>query len=182
MDVCSQKTVELLSKKKKRYHPIHILQRAINYYIISLSSHPYIAKLIYKHYLNAAKISTQPTEKGKVLLNYSNPSFRVKNIKKQDLIWFIDNMKNNEDDYSEAYLDIEKCEKEGLIKCDIEIDSESKHIKDLIKLLNIAVNGRDDYIFENLEKSQYNRSDSDESEFNKVRVDVKKNTLFLKIK
>ena len=181
MDVCSHKTVELLSKKKKRYHPIHLLQRAINYYIISLSSHPYIAKLIYKHYLNAAKISTQPTEKGKVLLNYSNPSFRVKNIKKQDLTWFIDNMKNNEDDYSEAYLDIEKCEKEGLIKCDIEIDSESKHIKDLIKLLNIAVNGRDDYIFENLEKSQDNRSDSDESEFNKVRDEVKKNTLVRKI-
>ena len=184
MDICSKKSIELLRKNKK-YHPIQLLQKAINYYIISLSSHPYIAKLIFKYFLNAANICTYPTDKGKILLNYSNPSFKVKNIQKQDLFSFIDNLKKNENDYSEIYLDIEKCEKEGLIKCEIEINMKSKKIEELIKLLNHAVNGKSDYFFDFLEKNPENKnintSDSDESEINKIKIEVKKNTLVRKI-
>ena len=184
MDVCSKKLFELY-KKNKKYHPIHLLQKAINFYIISLASHPYIAKLIFKYFLNAANIYTYPTEKGKTLLNYSNPSFKVKNLQKQDLASFINNLRKNLDDYSETYLDIEKCEKEGLIKCEIEIDMKSKKIEELIKLLNHAVNGKSDNFFDLLEKNPDNKnintSDSDESEINKIKVDVKKNTLVRKI-
>ena len=184
MDLCTKKVLELI-KKNKRYHPLYLLQKAINYYIISLSCHPYIAKLIFHYFLFAAKISTYPTEKGKLLLNYENPSYKVKNIKKQELSSFIDNMKNNEQDFSELYLDIEKCEKEGLIKCEIEIDMTSKYIQDLIKMLNTAVNGLNENVFDFLEKNaetkSINMSDSDESEINKIKVDVKKNSLVRKI-
>ena len=184
MDICSKKVIDLLRKNKK-YHPIQILQKAINYYIISLSSHPYIAKLIFNYFLNAANICTYPTEKGKILLNYSNPSFKVKNIEKQDLFTFISSLKKNENDYSETYLDIEKCEKEGLIKCDIEINMKSKKNEELIKLLNYAVNGKSDYFFDFLEKNPQNKnintSDSDESEINKIKIDIEKNTLVRKI-
>ena len=49
MDICLNKVNEL-SQKNKKYHPIQLLQKAINYYIISLASHPYISKIIYKLY------------------------------------------------------------------------------------------------------------------------------------
>ena len=184
LDICIKKIYDLV-KRNKKYHPIYLLQKSINFYIISLSSNPFIAKLIFKYYLKAANISTYPTEKGKVLLNYSNPSFRVKKMKKQELSLFMNNLKINENDYSEIYLDIEKCEKEGLIKCDIEIDMTSKHIQELIKLLNNAVNGQMEETFEfsekNLDDKSANMSDSEETEINKIKSDIKKNNLVRKI-
>ena len=108
MDICTKKVYEL-ARKNKKYHPIYLLQKAINFYIISLASNPYIAKIIFSYYLKSASISTSPTEKGKVLLNYANPSFKVKKIGKQELSKFIDNIKANENNFSEIYLDIEKC-------------------------------------------------------------------------
>ena len=184
MDICTKKVYEL-ARKNKKYHPIYLLQKAINFYIISLASNPYISKVIFSHYLKAATISTYPTEKGKVLLNNANPSFRVKKIEKQGLSKFIDNIKANENDFSEIYLDIEKCEKEGLIKCDIEIDMTSIHIKELIKLLNMAINGQKEAAYEvtekNLDDKTENLSDSEETEFNKMKSDIKNNYLVRKI-
>ena len=184
MDLCTRKVFDL-SKKNKKYHPIYLLQKAINFYIITLASNPYITKVIFKYFLKAANISTYPTEKGKILLNYSNPSFKVKKMEKQTLSWFIQNMKTNENNFSETYLDIEKCEKEGLIKCDIEIDMTSKDIEELVKYLNIAVNGqREDPIVQsdkNSENKSINLSDSEDTEINKMKTDNKKNTLVRKI-
>ena len=184
MDICSKKIYELV-KRNKKYHPIYLLQKAINFYIISLESNPYIAKLIFKYFLKSASISTYPTEKGKFLLNYSNPSFRVKKMPKQDLSVFINNLKANDDNFSEIYLDIEKCEKEGLIKCDIEIDMASKYIQELIKLLSNAVNGQREEPLEisekNLDDKNMNMTDSEETEINKMKSDIKKNNLVRKI-
>ena len=184
MDVCTKKIYDLM-KKNKKYHPIYLLQKAINFYIISLSSNPYIANFIFSYFLKAASISTHPTEKGRILLNYSNPSFRVKNIKQRELSWFIDELKTNANHFSEIYLDIEKCEKEGLIKCDIKIDMTSQHIEELIKLLNSAVNGQREDAIEvserNSENKSINISDSEDTEINKIKSDIKKNTLVRKI-
>ena len=184
MDICTKKVYEL-ARKNKKYHPIYLLQKAINFYIISLASNPYIAKIIFSYYLKSASISTYPTEKGKVLLNYANPSFKVKKIGKQDLSKFIDNIKANENNFSEIYLDIEKCEKEGLINFDIEIDMTSIHIQELIKLLNMAINGQKEEVFENSEKKfddkNENMTDSEETEFNKMKSDIRNNYLVRKI-
>ena len=184
MDICTKKIYEL-AKRNKKYHPIYLLQKAINFYIISLSSNPFITKIIFKYFLKSASISTYPTEKGKFLLNYTNPSFRVKKMKKQDLSVFINDLKTNENNFSEIYLDIEKCEKEELIKCDIEIDMTSKYIQELIKLLNNAVNGQKDEASEtsekNLEDKSINMSDSEETEINKRKTEIKKNNLVRKI-
>jgi hypothetical protein len=114
MDICLNKVNEL-SQKNKNYHPIHLLQKAINFHIISLASHPYIAKIIYDTYFKIATISTYPTEKGKFILNSSHPSYRCKRIQKCSLEKLINAMENNENNFSELYLDIEKCENEGLI-------------------------------------------------------------------
>ena len=109
----------------------------------------------------------------------------MKKIEKQGLSKFIDNIKANENDFSEIYLDIEKCEKEGLIKCDIEIDMTSIHIKELIKLLNMAINGQKEAAYEvtekNLDDKTENLSDSEETEFNKMKSDIKNNYLVRKI-
>ena len=106
-------------------------------------------------------------------------------MKKQDLSVFINDLKTNENNFSEIYLDIEKCEKEELIKCDIEIDMTSKYIQELIKLLNNAVNGQKDEASEtsekNLEDKSINMSDSEETEINKRKTEIKKNNLVRKI-
>jgi hypothetical protein len=46
MDICTKKVYEL-ARKNKKYHPIYLLQKAINFYIISLASNPYISKVIF---------------------------------------------------------------------------------------------------------------------------------------
>ena len=186
MDLCLNKVNEL-SKKNKKYHPIHLLQKAINYHIISLSSHPYIAKLIYETYIKIVTISTTPTEKGKIILNSSHPSFRCKRIEKCPVEKLITAMRNNENNFSEIYLDIEKCENEGLINVKYEIDLTSKDIEELISLLNKAING---YYEEKKEfninnnsnkKNSDNMSESDDNESSKTKLDYKKNILARKI-
>ena len=178
MELCIKKVSDLL-KKNKKYHPLQILQKSINYYIISLSSNPYIAKLIFNAYLKSATISTSPTEKGKIILNANHPSYKVKNLKKYGLDFFINKMRNNENDFSEIFLNIEKAEKEGLIKFKIDIDMKSKYIQELVHILNIAINGQneDQISDKNSDDKSINLSDSEEIEISKVKSDTKKNSL-----
>ena len=183
MDICLNKVNELYQKSKKKYHPIQLLQRAIDYHIISLASHPYISKIFYETYLTITTISTYPTEKGKIILNSSHPSYRCKRIKNCPIEQFIKNMKNNENDFSEIYLDIEKCENEGLINVKFDIDLTSKNIEDLVSLLNKAING----FWEEKKEIYYylkyndNLSESDDCESLKNREEYKKNILARKI-
>ena len=50
-------------------------------------------------------------------------------------------MKNNENNFSEIFLDIEKCENEGFINIKYDIDLTSKNIEYLFSVLNKAING-----------------------------------------
>ena len=181
MDICLNKVNEL-SQKNKKYHPIHLLQKAINFQIISLASHPYIAKIIFETYFKIVTISTSPTEKGKSILNSLHPSYRCKRIENCSVEKLITVMKNNENNFSELYLDIEKCENEGLINVKFDIDLTNKNIEDLVSLLNKAING----FFEekkeiNNIKNFDNMSESDENESTKNKLDYKKNVLARKI-
>ena len=181
MDLCLNKVNEL-SQKNKKYHPIHLLQKAINYHIISLSSHPYIAKLIYETYIQVVTISTSPTEKGNIILNSSHPSYRCKRIEKCPVEQLTRAMRNNNNNFSEIYLDIEKCENEGLINIKFDIELTSKKIQDLISLLNKAINGF------NEEKTEFSNNkgvngmnESDDNESYKTRLEYKKNVLARKL-
>ena len=182
MDLCLNKVNEL-SKKNKTYRPNYLLQKAINYHIIGLSSHPYIAKIIYETYLKITTLSTYPTEKGKIILNSSHPSFRCKRIKNCSLEKLIAAMKMNENNFSEIFLDIEKCQDEGLITVKYEIDISSKSIEDLVSLLNKAVNGfyEEKKEISNIVKNNDNLSDSDDNESSKAKSDLRKNILARKI-
>ena len=181
MDICLNKVNEL-SQKNKKYHPIQLLQKGINFYIINLASHPYIAKVIYDTYLQIITISTYPTEKGKSILNSSHQSYRCKRIQKCSVEKLIKIMKNNENNFSEIYLDIEKCESEGLINVKFDIDMTSKNIENLISLLNKAINGFvEEKKVESNKKKGDNVSESDDNESMKNKIDYKKNIMARKI-
>ena len=93
-------------------------------------------------------------------------------MQKQDLSVFINNLKANDDNFSEIYLDIE-------------IDMASKYIQELIKLLSNAVNGQREEPLEisekNMDDKNMNMTDSEETEINKMKSDIKKNNLVRKI-
>ena len=181
MDLCLNKVNELCQKNKK-YHPIYLLQKAINYHIISLSSHPYIAKLIYETYSKNVTLSTFPTEKGKIILNSSHPSYRCKRIEKCPVEKLIIAMQNNENNFSEIYLDIEKCENEGLINLKYDIDLASKNIEELVSLLNRAINGFWEEKNEvNNKKNIDNMSESEDNESSKTKLEYKKKVLVRKL-
>ena len=184
MDICLNKVNEL-SQRNKKYHPLQLLQKAINYHIISLSSHPYISKKIFETYLKITTLSTSPTEKGRIILNSSHPSYRCKRIEKCPLEKFINCLKKNENNFSELYLDMEKCEKEGLINIKLEIDISSKNVEELISLLNKAINGfieeKKEINMKNNDNKESNNSESDENESDKTKSEYRKNITARKI-
>ena len=183
IDVCLNKVNEL-SQRNRKYHPIQLLQKAINYNIIALSCHPYISKIIFNCYFQTLTLSTYPTDKGNKILNASHPSYRCKRIEKCPIELFMNNVKKNENNFSELYLDIENCEKEGLIKVKYEIDIENKIIDDLVSLLNNAINGSIDKKkyknkFDNFKDS--NSSESEENEEMKAKMEYEKKIMARKI-
>ena len=183
IDICLNKVNEL-SQRNKKYHPIQLLQKAINYNIIALSCHPYIFKIIFKSYFKTLNLSTYPTDKGNKILNASHPSFRCKRIEKCPIELFMNNIKKNENNFSELYLDIENCEKEGLIKVQYDIDIENKIIEDLVSLLNKAINGDIDEKKYKNKIDNYKDSNSSESEENeemKTKMEYQKKIIARKI-
>ena len=183
IDICLNKVNEL-SQRNKKYHPIQLLQKAINYNIIALSCHPYIFKIIFKCYFKALTLSTHPTDKGNKILNATHPSFRCKRIEKCPIELFMNNIKKNENNFSELFLDIENCEKEGLIKVQYDINIESKIIEDLVSLLNKAINGGIDEKkyknkIDNFKDS--NSSESEENEEMKTKIEYQKKIMARKI-
>ena len=183
IDICLNKVNEL-SQRNRKYHPIQILQKVINYNIIALSCHPYIFKIIFKCYYKTLTLSTYPTDKGNKILNATHPSYRCKRIKKSPIELFMNNIKKNENNFSELFLDIENCEKEGLIKVQYDIDIESKIIEELVSLLNKAINGgNDEKKFKNKINNfkDSNSSESEENEEMKTKIEYQKKLMARKI-
>ena len=183
IDICLNKVNEL-SQTNRKYHPIQLLQKVINYNIIALSCHPYIFKIIFKCYFKTLTLSTYPTDKGNKILNASHSSFRCKRIEKCPIELFMNNIKKNKNNFSELYLDIENCEKEGFIKVQYDIDLENKIIEDLVSLLNKAINGGIDEKkyknkIDNFKDS--NSSESEENEEMKTKIEYQKKIMARKI-
>jgi transcriptional accessory protein Tex/SPT6 len=82
---------------------------------IELSVQPFIRNLFKKHVYSNYELSTTPTEQGQKDLDLFNQSYRVKRIKGMDLR----KLKTQ----SDLFLDIEQCEKTGLIKVEIKGDA-----------------------------------------------------------
>ena len=146
-DICQQKISQISGKCTS---PKEILQLSLQYYILLLSSHPYIFKLTNEKIFKICKLSTTPTEKGKEILTSLHPSYRCKRINNIPVSYFFE--ENNENlfnihtnELGDLYLDIEKCVNNGLIKCEIitGVNSliNSPDMEKLINLLSRATNG-----------------------------------------
>ena len=90
-------------------------------------------------------------------------------------------MENNENNFSEIYLDIEKCENEGLIIVKYDIDLNFKNVEDLISLLNKAINGFYEEKNDISIKNNENMSESEDNESYKAKLEYKKNILARKV-
>ena len=146
-DLCNQKISEMSGKCTS---PKEILKLSLEYYILLLSSHPYIFKFIYEKLYKISTLSTTPTEKGKEILNCLHPSYHCKRIDKMPISSFFEEKNENimniyTNELGDLYLDIEKCENNGLIKSIINTGINSLEysfeIEQLISLLAKAANG-----------------------------------------
>jgi hypothetical protein len=81
---------------------------------IELSVQPFVRSLFKKHVYSNYELFTQPTDQGQKDLDLFHQSYRVKRIRGLDLR----KLKTQ----SDLYLDVEQCEKSGLIKVEIKID------------------------------------------------------------
>ena len=146
-ELCKQKISEISGKYTS---PKEVLRLSLEYYILLLSSHPYIFKLIYKKFYKTCTLSTNPTEKGKDILNSLHPSYHIKRINNMPISSFFEEKNENifniyTNELGDIFLDIEKCVNNGLIKCDINpgvnVLENNSEIEQLIKILSKAING-----------------------------------------
>jgi len=146
-DLCQQKISELNGKFTSSKE---VLKLSLEYYILLLSTHPYIFNLISKKLFNISTLTTVPSDKGNDILNTLHPLYHCKRINKMPISSFFEeknecicNIYTNEN--GELYLQIEKCYTNGLIKYDIITGANtlehSPEIEKLINLLANAVNG-----------------------------------------
>ena len=145
-DICREKFSEMSGKYNS---PKEVLKISLEYYVLLLSSHPYIFKSINKKLFRISTLSTSPTDKGKEILNSLHPSYHIKRINQIFLSEFFEEKNKNicniyTNELGDLYLDIEKCLNNGLIKCDINTHvndlKNSYEIEEIITLLSKAVN------------------------------------------
>ena len=146
-DLCKQKIAELNGKFTS---PKEVLTLALEYYILLLSTHPYIFNLITKKLFDITTLTTAPKDKGDDILNTLHPLYHCKRINMMPISSFFEeknesicNIYTNEN--GQLFLQIEKCYNNGLIKYDISTGANalehSLEIEKLINLLTNAVNG-----------------------------------------
>ena len=145
-EVCREKISQMSGKYN---NPSEVLKISLEYYILLLSSHPYIFRLINKELFSISTLSTSPTDKGKEILNSLHPSYHTKRINNIPISSFFEEKNQNicniyTNELGDLYLDIEKCVSNGLIKCDINTQvntlENSRKIEDIINVLTKAIN------------------------------------------
>ena len=120
----------------------------IKFYAQYLSMHPYINQLLYTFFKSKTVLSTTPTEQGEKELNVYHKYFKCKRISKRPISTFLNNSSSflrtdysyDEDDC--IYLDIIHCEKEKLIKINLDLNISEADITSLQTQINAAVNGK----------------------------------------
>ena len=159
-DLCKKSMVETAGKYATTKD---ILMTSFQYYNLILSLNPYIFNLIYKKLYDIYYLSTEPTEKGKEILNSLHPCFHCKRINKMPIKYFFE--EKNESlcniytkNFGEIFLDIEKCANTGLIKYLLNYQETPDEIQNLKNLLSKACNGLNDKmeIEENISNSNQN--------------------------
>ena len=160
-DLCKEKISEMSGKYTSA---LELSKISLEYYILLLSSNPYIFKLINEKLFKMSTLSTSPTEKGKDILTSLHPSYHCKRINNILISSFFEEKNENiyniyTNELGDLYLDIEKCVNNGLIRCDIntginQIET-SGEIKEIIELLDKAINGTNNN--NNEEKNKKNK-------------------------
>ena len=121
----------------------------IKFYAQYLSMHPYINQLLYDFFKDKTVLSTSPTEQGEKELNVYHKYFKCKRISKRPINTFLTNSSSfhqgegcsyDEDDC--IYLDIIHCEKEKLIKINLDLNISETDITSLQSQISAAVNGK----------------------------------------
>ena len=145
-DLCKKSMVETAGKYTSTKE---ILMTSFQYYNLILSLNPYIFKLIYGKFYNLYTLSTEPTEKGKEILNSLHPSYHVKRISQMPINYFFEEKNDTlcniyTKNFGEIFLDIEKCANNGLIKYSLNIPDTSDEINNIKTQLSKAINGLND--------------------------------------
>ena len=145
-DLCKKSLIETAGKYASTKD---ILMASFQYYNLILSLNPYIFNLIYKKYYDIYTLSTEPTEKGKEILNSLHPSYHCKRIDKMPINYFFEEKNESPCNlytkkFGEIFLDIEKCANTGLIKYALNMPETPEEIKDLKSSLSKAINGLSD--------------------------------------
>ena len=142
-DLCKKALVETAGKYLT---PKDILMTSFQYYNLILALNPYIFNLIFKKLYGLYTLSTEPTEKGKEILNSLNPSYHCKRINNMPINYFFE--EKNESlcniytkNLGEIFLDIENCVNNGLIKYALNIPETHEEIQKLKSTLSKAING-----------------------------------------
>ena len=145
-DLCKKALVETAGKYLT---PKDILMTSFQYYNLILALNPYIFNLIFKKLYGLYTLSTEPTEKGKEILNSLNPSYHCKRINNMPINYFFE--EKNESlcniytkNLGEIFLDIENCVNNGLIKYALNIPETHGEIQKLKSTLSKAINGISD--------------------------------------
>ena len=161
-EICKKTMME---KTGKYMTPKEILMTSFQYYNLILALNPYIFNLIYDSFYKNYTLNTEPTEKGKEILNPLHPSYYCKNIKEMPIEKFFEEKNLNlcniyTKNTGEIFLNIEKCVNNGLIKYEFKSkidesvsDNELKKIKNL---LSKAINGINDNNNDKMEVEEKN--------------------------
>ena len=145
-DLCKKAMVETAGKYASTKD---ILMTSFQYYNLILSLNPYIFNSIYKKLYDLYHLSTEPTEKGKEVLNSLHPSFHCKRINKMPIKYFFEEKNDSlcniyTKNFGEIFLDIEKCSNNGLIKYTLNVEETPNEMQNLKNLLSKACNGLND--------------------------------------
>ena len=161
-EICKKTMME---KTGKYMTPKEILMTSFQHYNLILALNPYIFNLIYDSFYKNYTLNTEPTEKGKEILNPLHPSYYCKNIKEMPIEKFFEEKNLNlcniyTKNTGEIFLNIEKCVNNGLIKYEFKSkidesvsDNELKKIKNL---LSKAINGINDNNNDKMEVEEKN--------------------------
>ena len=109
---------------------------ACDYYALTIGTHPYIKTLLWKHYVDNATLSTEPTQKGLKELDINHELYKTKRILNRKVSSFFEN-----DNKGCDYMDILSSEKQGYIKVILKSELTKESYTSLITLLSNAVNG-----------------------------------------
>ena len=145
-DLCKKSMVETAGKYASTKD---ILMTSFQYYNLILALNPYIFNLIYKKLYDIYTLSTEPTEKGKEILNSLHPFYHCKRINKMPIKYFFEEKNDSlcnlyTKNFGEIFIDIEKCSNSGLIKYILSIPESPDETLNLKNILSKACNGLND--------------------------------------